>query len=218
MIKAIIYDMDDLMVKSHPLHVRATDELLKEFNHKSSDIPSEIRSSFVGRRVRDISQEIIHTLKLDIKVESFIKKRSEHFLVLVKKELVTMPGLIESLELFKSNNCKIALASSGTKQYINLVLDKFNIRNYYDVIVSGEDVTFGKPHPETYLVASEQLGLKPEECVVLEDAEHGIESAINAGCKCIAIINPYTPPQNHSKANIILNSLREITFNKIHSL
>jgi len=218
MIKAIIYDMDDLMVNSDPLHAIAWERLLKNFNHKFSDLPEELRSKFTGMRVIDICKEIIDTLELNTDLESFYNKRIQLFLEIIKNELEAMPGLIESLKLFKSNNFKIALASSGAKQYIDLVLERFNISQYFDVIISGDCVQTGKPDPETYIVASEKLGYRPEECVVLEDAKNGIESAINAGCKCIAIVNPNTPPQDHSKADMILNSLQEITLEKINSL
>ncbi|MFH1564551.1 MAG: HAD-IA family hydrolase [bacterium] len=177
-----------------------------------------IRSKFIGMRVIDICKETIDTLKLNTDIESFYNKRIQLFLDIVKDELEALPGLIESLKLFQSNNFKIALASSGAKKYIDLVLDKFNLRDYFDVIVSGDCVKIGKPNPETYLVASKKLNFKPEECVVLEDAKNGIESAINAGCKCIAIINTNTPPQDRSKANMILDSLKEITLEKINSL
>ena len=157
MIKAVIYDMDDLMVNSNPLHILAWERLLKDYNHKFSDIPEEIRSKFVGMRVIDICKEIISTLKIDSNLEPFYNKRIQLFLDIVKNELEAMPGLIKSLELFKSNNFKIALGSSGAKQYVNLVLDRFNIREYFDVIISGDCVSIGKPHPETYLVGSKKL-------------------------------------------------------------
>jgi len=211
MIKAIIYDMDDLMVNSDPLHALAWEELLADFNHKFSDLPEELRSKFIGRRVIDICKEIIHTLDLDANLEEFYEKRIAIFLELVRNELKAMPGLVESLKLFKAGGFKIALASSGAKQYIKLVLDRFEIKDYFDVIVSGDDVNIGKPHPETYTVACKKLGFNPEECLVLEDAKNGIESAKVAGCKCVAIINPHTPSQDHSQADLILDSLNELS-------
>jgi HAD superfamily hydrolase (TIGR01509 family) len=218
MIKAVIYDLDDLMVNSDPIHILAWEMLLKEFNHSFSEIPLEIRTTFIGKRIIDISKDIITALKIETDFDSFYKKRINLFLQIVRDKLEAMPGLIQSINLFKSKNLKIALASSGERRYIDLVLDKFNIRNYYDVIVSGDSVKKGKPDPETYLVACEKLGYKPEDCVVLEDAKNGIESAKSAGCKCIAIINLNTPVQDHSKADLILNSLLDVSMDKINSL
>jgi len=218
MIKAIIYDMDDLMVNSDPLHTIAWEKLLKKFDKKFSDIPEELKAKFIGIRVIDTCKKIIEIFNLNTDLNSFYDERIKIFLEIVKSELETMPGLIESLKLFKANKFKIALASSGAKEYIHLVLDKFSIGEYFDVIVSGDCVSIGKPDPETYLVASKKLGLEPMECVVLEDSQNGIIAAIQAGCKCIAIVNPNTPPQDHSQANLILNSLQDITLENINSL
>ena len=164
----------------------------------------------MGMRVSDILKYLVDYLKLDVNLENLQEKRSAIFLDLVNKNLKTMPGLLQSLKLFKKNKFKIALASSGTKKYINVVLAKFKIADYFDVIVSGDDIKRGKPDPEIFSVAVKKLGLKPEETLVLEDATNGIEAAKSAGCKCIAVINKMTPPQNYSKADLAINSLEEI--------
>lgn len=213
MIKGVIYDMDGLMVNSEPLHAEAWDILLKTYGHKFSDLKN-LRPSFIGMRIVDIAKEIIKHLNLEVELNIFYRKRIEIFLKLVRERLQIMPGLLESLTLFKKNNFTIALASSGTKEYIDLVLDKFRIRNYFDVIVSGDDVKIGKPHPETYLLTCKKLKLKSEECLVLEDATKGVESAKEAGCKCIGIINRNVN-QDYSKADTVLSSLKELNLDVI---
>jgi beta-phosphoglucomutase len=218
MIKAIIYDMDDLMVDSDPLHNLAWEKLLSGFNHKFSELPEELRAKFIGLRVIDTTKEIVKALKLDTDPERLYEKRTEIFLDLARDKLKALPGLNKTLRLFTQNGLMIALASSGNKPYIQLVLDKFKIKDFFDIVVSGDDVRFGKPNPEIYLVACKKLGFRPEECVVLEDAKNGIESAKAAGCKCIAIINLHTPAQDHSKADLILNSLEELSLETINSL
>lgn len=218
MIKAVIYDLDDLMVNSNPLHGEAWGILLEKYGRKRSDLPENLRSKWIGMRVIDITKEIIKKLKLKVDLESFYKERTKIFLELVKKKLKSMPGLLYSLKLFKENDFKIAIASSGAKKYIQIVLSRFRISDYFDVVVSGDDVKIGKPNPETYIVACKKLNLRPENCLVLEDATKGIESAKSAGCKCIAIRNPNTPPQNHSKANLVFNSLEELTLDTVKSL
>lgn len=216
MIKAIIYDMDDLMINSISLHERVTDKLLQTYGHRLSDLPEDVLSSFIGIRVIDICRKIINYLKLNVDLESFYHERSALFIRSVRDEIDPMPGLQKSLKLFKSNNFLIALTSSGTKEYIDIILDKFNIRDYFDAIISGDDVAKGKPDPEPYLVTCQKLNLNPTECLVLEDAANGIASAKAAGCHCFAIKNPHTPPQDLSQADLIFNSLSEITINKIN--
>ncbi len=218
MIKAIIYDLDDLMVNSDPLHTETWEIILKESGYKFSELSEKLRSKFIGMRVKDISKEIIKELKLNVDFDYFCKERIRIFLKLVKEKLEAMPGLIYSLNLFKEGGFKVAIASSGAKEYIKLVLERFDISHYFDAIVSGDDVKIGKPSPETYIIACKKLNLKPEECLVLEDATVGIESAKAAGCKCIAIKNPNTLPQDHSKSDLLLSSLEELTFDIVNSL
>ena len=160
MIKAVIYDMDDLMVNSYSLHAEVDQQFVKKFNHDLSELTEELKVKFVGMRVIDICNELVRIFNLDIDPKDFFNKRNELFLEIARTKLKAMPGLVESLRLFKANNFSLALASSAVKPYINLVLDKFNIRNYFNAIVSGDDVDNGKPHPETYLTAAQKLGLK----------------------------------------------------------
>jgi HAD superfamily hydrolase (TIGR01509 family) len=218
MIKGIIYDMDDLMVNSAPLHIIATDKILENFGHSVSELPDSLRSGFVGKRVNDVIKEITEFFELDIELNDFIERRYNFFLELIEDKLEPLPGLFESLDYFKKNNFKIALASSATRSYIITVLNKFNIREYFADITAGDEVRKAKPDPTIYLCACRKLKLYPKECVVLEDSGNGIQSAKAAGCKCIAIPSPYTPPQNHSEADVILDSLGKINLKIINSL
>jgi len=210
MIKAVIYDMDDLMVNSNPLHIQASEKVFRKYGIDLEKIPQNIRSGFIGMRVADILRFVVDYFNLVLDFEKLRKQRSKIFFSLVAKELKAMPGLMQSLEFFKKNNFKIALASSGTKEYINLVLKKFKLAKYFDVVVSGDDVKFGKPDPETYLIACKKLQIMPKKIIVLEDASKGIEAAKTAGCICIAVKNPYTLKQNLAAADLIINSLTDL--------
>lgn len=218
MIKAVIYDMDGLFADSESLHTVAWNEFLKRFGHKITDVPDEIRRGFTGIRVIDGMIQVNEILKLGDNIEKLYREREKVWVEIVKEKLELMPGAMESLKLFKSIGLKTTITSSGSNEYIQTVLDKFSLREYFDVVITGDDVKKGKPDPEPYLAACEKLGMKPEECLVLEDAEKGVRSAKAAGCKCIGIDNPDTPPQNLSKADLTLNSLGEITLEIVNSL
>lgn len=218
MISAIIYDLDDTMVNSDPLHARAWEELLKDHGHEFAALPEDLRSSFIGMRVIDIVSEIADYLELEASKDDLYKKRVELFLEIVKNELEPMPGLLESLKRFKDADYRLAIASSGATSYIDLVLSKFGIKDYFEAVVTGDDVKIGKPHPEAYLVAAQKLQLEPAECLVLEDATKGIQSAKAAGCKCIAIKNPNIPTQDFSDADLVVDSLKNISVQTIQDL
>ena len=218
MIKAVIYDLDDLMVNSHGLHVEASEKVFQKFGVSQEKLPENIKAGFIGMRVSEILKELIKIYKLKINYQKVYKEREKVFLDLVMEKLEPMPGLFQSLEIISKSGYKIAIASSGTKRYINLVLSKFKIANFFDIIVSGDDVKRGKPDPEIFLKTVRKLRLKPEETLVLEDATVGIEAAKAAGCICIAVKNPYTPKQNLSKADIKLNSLNNLNIGVIKAL
>lgn len=218
MIKAIIYDMDDLMVNSDGLHDEATLLTLRQAGYDLPVMPEDIRRDSLGRRVIDVLQTMIERFHWPTTAEELDRQRQPVFLNLVRQKLEAMPGLRESLKLFKDAGYKIALASSGVREYIEIVLDKFKVREYFDVIVAGDEVANGKPDPEIYTKAVTKLELKPEECLVLEDADNGIQAAKAAGCKVIAIKNPYTAPQTHTGADLVLDSLNDITLEIVLSL
>jgi HAD superfamily hydrolase (TIGR01509 family) len=217
MIEAVIYDLDDTMVNSDPLHARAWEELLQPYGHVFADLPEELRAGFIGMRVKDIVHEIADYLKLEGTVEELYEQRANAFLRIVRTELEPMPGLTDSLDRFKNAGYKLAVASSGARQYIDLVLSKFSITDYFDTVITGDDVTVGKPDPETYLVAASKLDVAPANCAVFEDATKGIQAAKAAGCICLAVINPNVPPQDVSMADVAVHSLEEISLETIRS-
>lgn len=218
MIKGIIYDLDDVMVNSYPLYYKASVEVLNEYNFSLDKIPERVRASFPGMRVIDVAKIIMSYAKIDLSPEAYIDKIVAIIYRMMETELTTLPGLRSSLSLLKQENLKIALGSSGVKNYIDFVLDKFNLRSYFDAIVAGDQVKKGKPDPEVYRLCARKLSLQTRECVVFEDATTGIEAAKSAGCKCIAIINHNTPPQDLSQADIKINSLAEVNLDMIKSL
>ncbi|MBI2575073.1 HAD family phosphatase [Candidatus Woesearchaeota archaeon] len=217
MIKAVIYDLDDVIVNSHPLHAQAFDIFLKEHGHSFSQISEEMSKRFIGMRTSDITKELINYFGLKTSFKKAYERRTEIFLELAEKKLELLPGVMHSLESLRGKY-RLAIASSGARKYIELVVSKFRLEKYFGTIVSGDDVSKGKPDPEAYLAAASRLGLKPSECAVLEDATIGIEAAKRAGCKCIAIRNPNTPAQDLSKADIILDSLQEINIQTMNSI
>ncbi len=160
-------------------------------------------------RVIDIVKELRNYLNLPADNNTLYKERIGLFLDLVKAELKPMSGLLSSIKEFKNQGLKLAIASSGAKEYINLVIDRFEIRPYFDVVITGDDVSKGKPDPETYNITCKKLQSLPENCIVLEDAEKGVRSAKAAGCLCVGIVNTNTPIQDLHEADVVVNNLTE---------
>ncbi len=216
MIKGVIFDLDDTIVNSEPLHVEACALLLREYGSTVNDIPSQMRQNHMGMRTCDILKQIVAYLKINEDINILYEKRVSFFMQLVENKLTKKSGLLSALALLKNNNYSLAIASSGTKKYINFVLNKFNIGNYFQVVVTGDDVMKGQPDPETYTIAVLKLGLKPSECIVFEDAVKGVDSAKKAGCLCVAINTPYTSTKDLFKADFLIDSLNDITLELIN--
>lgn len=210
MIRAAIYDFDELMADSMSIHIKAWKKVFEHRNIDVNSMPQNILKSFVGMRLIDITKEIVKYFKLPDDPQELFEKREKIFIELVKEEIRPMPGLKKSLHFFKDNNIRICLASSGTREYIQTAIKKLEISTFLEFLITGEDVTKGKPDPEPYLLAVKKLNFPANECVVLEDAGAGVTSAKSAGCKCIAVDNKQSIPQDLSKADIVLDSLEEI--------
>ena len=147
-----------------------------------------------------------------------MQKRSRVYLNLLKQNLHPQKGFISLLNLLKNHKVKLAVASSSVMEHIETVLSTLKVKDYFDVIVSGQFVARGKPFPDINLEAAKKLGIKPEYCLVLDDAQSGVESAKNANMKVIAVPNKFTKEHDFSKADLILNSLEEVNWKIISSL
>lgn len=216
MIKVIIYDLDDTLVNSDPIHTHAWNETLKPFGYSLKDLSPQVRASFTGRRVIDITKLIIEYLKLKVDPQQLCERKSNNYIKLANQELELLPGVTESLQLLYPSY-PLAIGTSGTNGYVNLILDKFQLHRYFKTIISGEDVSQGKPHPETYLLAAQKLGVDATQCLVFEDSAMGIQAAKSAGCICVAIKNPNTFLQDLNQADLVLSSLHEVTDEVIKS-
>jgi len=218
MIKAVIFDFDDTMVDSEPLHQKAWDLLLANYGFKLKDIPIEKRKKFIGMKSSDVARDIVSSLKIAEDPQSFYQKKAGIFMDLVRSELKPLNGLINCLNFLHEANYTLAIATSGVKQYVNFVLNSLELFTYFKVIVTAEDVIYGKPDPEIYVTASKKLNLKPSECLVIEDATNGIIAAKKADCKCVAVRNSNTLLQDLSYADLVIDSLNKLNSEIINSL
>ena len=130
---------------------------------------------------------------------------------LIEKNLpLAMPGLFDLIEHLKQTSLKLAVVSSSGMQHILLKLTKLGLLEFFPIIISGDQISQGKPHLEGYLKASEKLKIEPEHCLVLEDAENGVVAAKSAGMACVVIPSEYVQNGDYSKADYIRQNLSEV--------
>jgi len=208
MIKAVIFDMDGVMIDSEPLWEKTERILL---GRRRIEYSPDYRDRIVGLNQNDSGRLLIDTFELEESVEEIISERVRILISIYEKELETVGGLIPLLEDLKKSNYLLAVASSSPLRVINLVLDMFSLNDYFSSVVSGECTNNGKPHPDIYLHTANLLGLEPSECVAIEDSINGVLSAKASGMYCIAVPDKSLTPDRFKNADLIYQSLNQIS-------
>lgn len=176
--------MDGVLVDSEATSERANNEC---FDALGLIYPPDLHRSMLGRRVRDLTDAVAAANAWD--PDDLFDRREQTFWRLIEEVggLQPVPGAQESVARLAAAGLTLAVASSGRPRYIEYVLDTLDVRPAFKAVVSGDDVTHSKPHPEIYLKAAAALGVPPAACAALEDAPHGVRSAAVAGMRALAI-------------------------------
>jgi HAD superfamily hydrolase (TIGR01509 family) len=219
MIAAAIFDVDELLVSLEPQHKEAERLLVEEMGHRYTDLPHEIRTAS-GRRVWDGVADMHAHFGWTQPLQAVFARRQALFTALLETaEIAPMPGAAHAVGLLHGAGYPLAVASSGVRGYLDTVLQRLGLRQYFGVLVSGEDVTRGKPDPEPYLLAAARLDVRPGQCVVFEDAAVGVRAAKAAGMACIGVPNPAAlQTQDLSLADLILPSLEHFELTLLDGL
>ena len=147
------------------------------------------------------------------------REKEEVYREMYRPNIKPIAGIIELLKSAKEAGVKCAIGSSGCRENVEFIIEGLGIADYIDASISGSDVTHGKPHPEIFTKAHEALGLKAEECVVVEDAVNGIIAALAAGCKCIAVTTTATAEVlSEAGASLCFEDYTALTIEQLQSL
>ena len=177
-VNTIIFDCDGVLVDSEKYSCRALNVVFEqEFNIEIGTDYSPV----IGKRLFDSLSYYLkkHQLSLESISELMIKK-DRIYQNLARNNLATFPGSLEFLNAAKNIGYKIAVASSGSVDKIHFSLNEVGISTFFDVIVSAEEVSIGKPDPEIFLLAAKRVGFSPEKCLVIEDSLNGAIAAKKA--------------------------------------
>ena len=209
MITSVLFDMDGVLIDSQPLHCEADVRTLKYFGVTASTADVE---KYAGTTNMDRYTRFKIVYHLANTVEEMVAYREKCIMDLVYcADLSAISGILELLESIKSLGLKTAVASSSSYDLIFAVLDKLNIRHYFDKIISGEDMENGKPAPDIFLAAAKALESRPEQCVVIEDSGNGVLAARRAHMKVIGYKNPSSGFQDLSGATEVTDDFYELS-------
>ncbi len=205
-IKAVIFDLDGLIIDSEPLQLRAINQAL-------APVGITLTEADWVQRVGYKSIETIRLLRaqhgFDRDPEEIERAKVRAYQQIIREDgaLKLMPGVSEAIHACQRAQLALALASSSIRADITVILEVFELSGLFEVIVAGDEVSKGKPDPEIFLKAAEGLAVDPAACLVLEDAPSGIAAANAAGMVSIAIPNRFTRHQNFDGAQVIIATL-----------
>jgi beta-phosphoglucomutase len=207
MIKGVLFDMDGVLVDSEHFICKAA---IMMFNELGVKVLPEDFHPFVGmgenRYIGGVAE--IHGVKIDI--EKVKARTYEIYEIIVKGNLSPLPGAIEFITECRNKGFKLALATSADRVKMEVNLKEIGLsHNSFHSIVTGADVENKKPFPDIYIKAAGNIGLKPTECLVVEDAVSGIKAGKSAGCRCLAVTSSFDASALH-EADWICESLLDV--------
>jgi len=212
MLKAVIFDMDGVIIDSEPTHMKLESETYKKLG---IEITEDDHNSFVGSTSQYMWEALKNKYKLNQTLEELIEyERNLYFKHLNSEEceITLIGGVKELIEDLYDNGIKLAIASSSPLNVINAITKKFQIEEYFDVFVTGDDVKRSKPEPDIFLYASEKLGVSTDNCLVIEDSHNGVRAAKKAGIKCVGINTDAAGRQDISMADLVINNFKEVNY------
>ncbi len=206
MIRAAIFDLDELIIDLETIHKAAERQICMDYGHSFDALSEDLRLNSSGLRENDILERIKQELKITVSLPEMIQRKQALFADMMNEELIQpMPGVLEAINSLQAQGYLLALTSSGSRPRVEMVIKRIGLLDAFDITICGEDVRHGKPDPEPYRLTAERLNISPLEGVVFEDAEVGVQSAKAAGLWCIGIPNPAAATvQNLTRADLVL--------------
>jgi HAD superfamily hydrolase (TIGR01509 family) len=207
MIKALVFDFDGLILETETPDFEAWADIYREHGH---ELPRERWVENIGASawpfdaLEHLASLVLHTAPFD---REAVRARQEARKVELVAALEMMAGVRDYLRDARRLGLKVALASSASEAYISAHLDRLAVRNAFDVVVCRDHVARGKPFPDLYLRAIQDLGVMAREAIAFEDSRNGIAAAKAAGLHCVAVPNPMTFALDLSAADLRLDSL-----------
>jgi len=205
--RAAVFDLDRTIVDSEPRSLRALRRLFDAHRVPHDDA---LLRRFVGRRGPEVFAElgdlfpVRHPVLLSAEVEAYFHEPGQ-------PPLAALPGAAELAAGIHQRGDPLALVTSASRVHAVPTLQRLGLLGLFQVIVAGDDVTVGKPHPEGYRRASKELGVEPSRCVVFEDSPAGLAAARAAGMYCVAVVTTH-PRSELSDADQIVAGLTEVTW------
>lgn len=226
-LKAVLFDFNGIIINDEMIHRQLTEEMLLAENLIIQ--PGEFEKVCLGRSDRSCFRSLLENrgrVVGDEYLAKLLAQKTNNYAKMLGKveELPIYPGVKELISQINSDNLRLGLVSGALRKDIELVLKRANLTQYFEAIVSTDDVATSKPEPDGYLLAVKllnekhpELDLKPSECLVIEDSPAGIQSGKNAGMQVVAVANTYPFHMLQRQANWTVDYLSDLELERIKS-
>jgi HAD superfamily hydrolase (TIGR01509 family) len=204
--RAVVFDLDGLMFNTEELYQEVGTELLRRRGHVFTQ---ELLDRMMGRPSHVALQIMIDTHTLKATVEELLAETDDIFPGILRERLAPMPGLVELLTALEERAIPKGIATSSRRAFVEHVLGVFGYQPRFSPILTSEDITHGKPHPEIYLKTAKRLDVQPCEMLVLEDSENGCRAAVAAGAVTVAVPGAHSRRHDFAGVTFIADSLRD---------
>lgn len=213
-LEAVLWDMDGVIADTAEYHYSAWRDVFKE---RGVEFSKEDFMPHFGQRHDTIIEFGLGDKLTPEDVDAITEKKQALYRQRVSENIVPLPGAIELIRSLNEHGIKTAVASSAVPKNIDVILKGLGIENSFQAIAFGTEVAEGKPSPQIFELAAKRLGVKPANCVVIEDAIAGVAAAKSAGMKCIAVTNSH-PRTNLKKADLVVDTLEEVNISVLSRL
>ena len=186
---AVIFDMDGVLLDSEPLHYEAVRQALAE---QGVDFPYDDYARYLGTTLTSTWDELCERYPITMTLDEFEARYNADVLAHYQAGAPLIRGARELVAQLRESGVPIAVASSSHRMWVDAALSGAGLSEYFDQTTAGDEVSMGKPSPEIYLKAAEKLGFDPTDCIAVEDAPAGVESARAAGMKVVLVRSELT--------------------------
>lgn len=206
--KAIIFDMDGVILNSEPLHIKVCEEILNSFK---VNFPKNYFDKYLGVANPIMWAQIKNEFQLIDSVEEIVKLQEEKTFSTIRKiNIEEAPNLKKFLEILKANKIPCAIASSSPQELIDIIVEKLELKDFLSFWISAENFNTSKPEPKIFLETAKKLNIETGDIIVIEDSENGIKAAKRAHMKCIAYTKFHIGSPNTKEADLIINDFSEL--------
>jgi beta-phosphoglucomutase family hydrolase len=211
---AVLWDLDGVIADTGLYHCRAWQDV---FHKRGVNFTEEDFKRHFGQRNDTIIQSTLGSRISPEELDVMASDKEENYRRRVAQNIKPLPGAIELIRALREYGIKMAIASSGPLENIQLIIGGLHIADYFQAIVWGREVAEGKPSPQIFLLAARKLGIEPRSCTVIEDAVAGVAAAKRAGMKCVAVTNNH-PPKSLKEADLIVDTLEAVSISDLAGL